>query len=292
MGSETVACRPAAKVLILLAVIGAALTATADLVEAQSCNNADPRGVVNERNQRRLSTGGGFCNNNITGSEACGGDVGKIQFELRLAGRQEIDLVCTASDGEICIMANDCQGGVLHERLSSDRVRLRGNVAATALKILVADDTAQTLCNASADITVTCAGSFGGEVLFRSPFEENFDDEGWDLGRCGGCNLFIGSLVAGSSAFSHPEGFEVSRAGEHRGLLYVPDGADFDLVLWTLSGSEWTAVATGEERGGIEEISYQGSPGVYRWEIRAVSGAGVWELRTALPASDGRSDEE
>jgi hypothetical protein len=284
------AARSVAAALSKLLVIAAlALPGPADRLAADSCNSAQIRDVLRENRQTGRSTGGGFCNNNITGSENCGGAVGKIQFDLKLAGTQEIDIVCTSSDGKLCIMADDCQGAVLGNELSDTRIRFRGTAPARDLKLIVADDTAQTLCNASADIDVTCAGYYGGRVLFDSPFEQAFDVEGWNTGACGGCNFFAGALSAGASAFTHREGYDVTVPGTHRARLVVPEGADFDLVLWQWNRAEWVPVAQSETEAALEEVVFEGPAGVYRWEIRALSGSGVWELGTEFP--DGKETD-
>lgn len=277
---------------VLLSIAALALPLLAERLEAQSCNSADIRGVLKQTTQSRESLGGGFCNNNITGSEACGGAVGKIQFDLKLAGTAEIDLICTSSDGKLCIMANDCQGAILGDEDSDTSIRFQGTAPSKNLKLIVADDSAETLCTAGADITVTCAGSYGGKVLFDSPFEQAPGVEGWEIGTCGGCNFFASTLTVGASAFTHIEGYEVSQPGTHRGRLLVPVGADFDLILWQRKGSEWARVAESETKAALEEVVFEGPAGVYRWEIRALSGSGFWELRTEFPDGEEMNREK
>ena len=135
----------------------------------------------------------------------------------------------------------------------------------------------------SGSITVEASG--GGEnpppespaTRFKSGFEEE-DFADWDDRICPTCNAVAAALTKGESLFPQAGGYETERDGEHWAYLEGSVDSDFDLFLWWWSGSEWISVASGTSPDANESVSFDGDPGLYRWEVRAVSGAGAFIL--------------
>ncbi|MEU9831517.1 S1 family peptidase [Streptosporangium sp. NPDC048047] len=68
-------------------------------------------------------------------------------------------------------------------------------------------------------------------------------------------------------------------AGTHHGCLSSDDGTDFDLYLekWA-AGSGWRTVASSVSPYPFETITYEGTPGYYRYRVVAVAGGGPFLL--------------
>ena len=96
------------------------------------------------------------------------------------------------------------------------------------------------------------------------------------------CTSVSGSL-SGTGANWYSAQYTSSVSGSHTGKLTGPVGPDFDLYLQKLSGSTWTSVAAGETSTSIENVSYSGTSGTYRWRVYAYSGSGSFTLCTTKP---------
>ncbi|MCE6998807.1 S1 family peptidase [Saccharothrix sp. S26] len=93
-----------------------------------------------------------------------------------------------------------------------------------------------------------------------------------------------GSLAAGGQAFQPNNSYYQSTVpGAHVGCLAGPSGADFDLYLQKWNGSSWVVVAKGDSPGASEAVSYNGTPGYYRYRVHAYSGSGSYTLGVTNP---------
>jgi Zn-dependent metalloprotease len=96
------------------------------------------------------------------------------------------------------------------------------------------------------------------------------------------CTSVSGSL-SGTGAQYLSAQYTSSVSGAHTGKLTGPTGTDFDLYLQKLSGTTWSNVAAGETATSIENVSYNGTAGTYRWRAYAYSGSGAFTLCTTKP---------
>lgn len=112
---------------------------------------------------------------------------------------------------------------------------------------------------------------------FVSGFEEE-DFADWDDHSCRACNNLVASIVEGGRHSPQSAPDETTEASEHRAILRGPIAADLDLFLLWWTGSEWLPVAAGTSPSADELVSFDGGPGLYRWEVRSVSGAGEFQL--------------
>ena len=99
-----------------------------------------------------------------------------------------------------------------------------------------------------------------------------------------GCTTYTGSLSSGASAYQ-PNGsyYQSTVSGSHTGALTGPSGTDFDLYLQKWNGSSWASVASGTTSSNVENVSYSGTAGYYRWRVHAYSGSGSYSLCTTKP---------
>ncbi|WP_084962454.1 S1 family peptidase [Thermoactinospora rubra] len=95
---------------------------------------------------------------------------------------------------------------------------------------------------------------------------------------------YTGSLSSGQNQYQ-PNGsyYYASASGTHAGCLDGPDGTDFDLYLQRWNGSSWSTVAQGITPNPDETISYNGSPGYYRYRVHAYSGSGSYTMGLNRP---------
>jgi Zn-dependent metalloprotease len=96
------------------------------------------------------------------------------------------------------------------------------------------------------------------------------------------CTSVSGSL-SGTGANYYSAQYTSSVSGAHTGKLTGPSGTDFDLYLQKWNGSSWASVAAGETATSIENVSYNGTSGTYRWRVYAYSGSGAFTLCTTKP---------
>ena len=96
------------------------------------------------------------------------------------------------------------------------------------------------------------------------------------------CTSVSGSL-SGTGANYYSTQYTSSVSGAHTGKLNGPTGTDFDLYLQKWNGSTWSSVAAGESATSVENVSYNGTSGTYRWRVYAYSGGGSFTLCTTKP---------
>ena len=96
------------------------------------------------------------------------------------------------------------------------------------------------------------------------------------------CTSVSGSL-SGTGANWYSAQYTSSVSGSHTGKLTGPSGTDFDLYLQKWNGSSWASVAAGETSTSVENVSYSGTSGTYRWRVYAYSGSGSFTLCTTKP---------
>jgi serine protease len=97
---------------------------------------------------------------------------------------------------------------------------------------------------------------------------------------CGG-PAHSGWLSEGESAYL-PE-YAAERSGRHAGALDGPSGADFDLHLQRWNGLFWANVKGATSSDADESLSYDGSPGYYRWRVYAYDRSGAFTHCTRRP---------
>ncbi|HVE72875.1 MAG TPA: M4 family metallopeptidase [Thermoanaerobaculia bacterium] len=97
-----------------------------------------------------------------------------------------------------------------------------------------------------------------------------------------GCTNATGSL-SGTGANWYSAQYASSVSGAHTGKLTGPSGTDFDLYLQKWNGASWASVAAGESATSIENVTYNGTSGTYRWRVYAYSGSGSFTLCTTKP---------
>ncbi|HYK00474.1 MAG TPA: M4 family metallopeptidase [Thermoanaerobaculia bacterium] len=96
------------------------------------------------------------------------------------------------------------------------------------------------------------------------------------------CTSVSGSL-SGTGAQYLSAQYTSSVSGAHTGKLTGPTGTDFDLYLQKWNGVSWANVAAGETATSVENVSYNGTSGSYRWRVYAYSGSGSFTLCTTKP---------
>lgn len=106
----------------------------------------------------------------------------------------------------------------------------------------------------------------------------------------GGCedytNQYSGSLSGSGDYDYQPNGsyFYWGAYGLHEGCLSGPDSADFDLYLQRFySGWGWLTVAASTSPDSEEELTYNGSPGYYRYVVNSYSGSGGYDVGIDVP---------
>nr|BFE53152.1 hypothetical protein GCM10017745_65790 [Saccharothrix mutabilis subsp. capreolus] len=95
---------------------------------------------------------------------------------------------------------------------------------------------------------------------------------------------YNGSLAAGGQAYQ-PNGsyYQSTVSGAHVGCLAGPTGADYDLYLQKWNGSAWAVVAKADSPSATESLTYNGTPGYYRYRVHAYSGSGSYTLGITNP---------
>ena len=78
--------------------------------------------------------------------------------------------------------------------------------------------------------------------------------------------------------------FPIAATLIHSGVTRATSSTpDFDLYLQKWNGSAWADVAAGTSASSSESVTYNGTPGSYRWETYAYSGSGSYRLTTTRP---------
>ncbi len=104
-------------------------------------------------------------------------------------------------------------------------------------------------------------------------------------GTCTGFpNTYDGTLAAGAAAYQ-PRGlhYRATAGGLHFACLDGIDGTDLDLYLQKWNRAGWSVVATSSSAGPDERISYNGTPGYYRYRVVSVAGFGSYTLGLRVP---------
>jgi subtilisin family serine protease len=96
---------------------------------------------------------------------------------------------------------------------------------------------------------------------------------------------YSGSLSGTGDADIHPNGssYSSTTSGVHKGCLKGPAGTDFDLYLDKWNGTSWTIVARSIGVTATETITYNGTPGTYRWRVLSYSGSGAYTFELTRP---------
>lgn len=97
---------------------------------------------------------------------------------------------------------------------------------------------------------------------------------------CTNCTRYTGSLSSGGSVLV-PGSSGFSSGGQIKGYLRGPAGADWVVTLQRRSGflfTRWSTVATADGPGASEDLVYNSTSGVYRFQVRSKSGAGSFEF--------------
>ncbi|MFI6496962.1 S1 family peptidase [Nonomuraea typhae] len=136
--------------------------------------------------------------------------------------------------------------------------------------------------------------SSGGTTFFQ-PIAELLQAGGLTLVTAGGdpnpptgCashrETYTGSLTSGQNQI-HPNGswYQSTTSGTHAGCLDGPDAVDFDLYLEKWNGSQWTIAARGDSPDPDETLTYNGTPGYYRYRVNAYSGSGSYTMGLTRP---------
>ncbi|RSS84368.1 M4 family metallopeptidase [Streptomyces sp. WAC06614] len=134
--------------------------------------------------------------------------------------------------------------------------------------------------NGTYPITVTGTGSATHSVTYTLAVGTTTPPTGCENTEY----TYRGTLASGQSA-AQPDGsyYWSATSGTHTGCLRGPAGTDFDLYLQKWNGSGWVNVAVSGTEGENEDISYNGSPGYYRYVIHAYSGSGAYTLGLSAP---------
>ncbi|WP_285613554.1 trypsin-like serine peptidase [Actinokineospora globicatena] len=93
-----------------------------------------------------------------------------------------------------------------------------------------------------------------------------------------------GTLTAGNSQYQ-PDGsfFQTTVSGAHKACLTGPTSANYDLYLQKWNGSTWPTVAQATTTTANETLSYNGTAGYYRYQIKSVTGSGQYTLGYTYP---------
>ena len=120
----------------------------------------------------------------------------------------------------------------------------------------------------------TGGGSTGGGGTTTTP-----------AGFCDGFDAnFEGSLSGTGDYTYEPNGtyYQTNSRGDHTAAL-SGTGTDFDLYLYRYQRSSWRLVASSEDSGSEEDVTYTGSAGYYLWVVYSYSGAGDYEMCLSTP---------
>lgn len=97
---------------------------------------------------------------------------------------------------------------------------------------------------------------------------------------------YNGNISSGANQYQpSATGFTTTTSGAHGGCVDGPDGVDFDLYLQKQgTGGTWTSVASSTSPGPDEKVTYNGTPGTYRWRVHAYSGSGSYVAGVNRPS--------
>jgi hypothetical protein len=109
---------------------------------------------------------------------------------------------------------------------------------------------------------------------------------GTTTGCTGYDESYTGTLSGDDDYAYEPGGSSyASRPGVHEAQLTGPSDADFDLYLYKYHhrSGNWRLVASSEDSGSSESISYTGRGGEYTWVVYSYSGSGDYQLCLTRP---------
>ncbi|CAL9516279.1 hypothetical protein SUDANB95_03709 [Actinosynnema sp. ALI-1.44] len=119
------------------------------------------------------------------------------------------------------------------------------------------------------------------EILQRYGVTLVTSDGGPPPGGCG--TATTGTLTSQGTAVEPKSGYYEAAAGAHKACLTGPANTDFDLYLQKWNGTAWRTVASGTGPTSTEKVTYTGTAGRYRWQLRSYSGSGQYTLESAKP---------
>jgi len=98
-------------------------------------------------------------------------------------------------------------------------------------------------------------------------------------------NVFSWYLTGTGARDYEPNGsyWYESDSGTHHGCLNGPSNADFDLYLQKYNGYSWVTVASSLSPTSNETITYNGTPGYYRYMVYSYSGSGNYIVGINAP---------
>ena len=145
---------------------------------------------------------------------------------------------------------------------------------------------------ATGAFTYTPAAGFSGSDSFtfdasNSGGTSNVATESVTVSASGSCPVgytaYTGSITAGQNVYLPSSSGYSAGAGYEYGKL-TGTAQDTDLYLYKLnSRNRWTAVASSTGLTSTENISYNGSSGTYRWDVRGYAGSGTFQLCVQHP---------
>ncbi|WP_253886840.1 S1 family peptidase [Actinokineospora diospyrosa] len=93
-----------------------------------------------------------------------------------------------------------------------------------------------------------------------------------------------GTLTPGASQYQ-PDGsfFQTTASGAHKACLTGPTSANYDLYLQKWNGSTWPTVAQATTAAASETLTYNGTAGYYRYQVKSVTGSGTYTLGYNYP---------
>ena len=134
-------------------------------------------------------------------------------------------------------------------------------------------------CNVGAvgGLSATCGAAYGGGGTQPPPTTPT--------APCTNCTNYPGSLTGAGDSEQQPNGqyYQSLVSGTHEGYLVGPAGTDFDLYTYKYLNNKWTLVAKAENAGTTETIKYNGTAGIYTWEVVSYSGSGSYNFYLKKP---------
>jgi trypsin len=104
---------------------------------------------------------------------------------------------------------------------------------------------------------------------------------------CTGFDESYTGTLTGDDDFAYEPGGSsyASRPGTHQAQLTGDSGTDFDLYLYKYNRrtGSWREVASSEDSGSAESVTYEGRGGEYTWVVYSYSGGGDYQLCLTHP---------
>jgi tetratricopeptide (TPR) repeat protein len=130
-----------------------------------------------------------------------------------------------------------------------------------------------------------CAPTSNGKICSNGSADNCFYSNSFFGSNSG--NFYTSSLSGTGTAVATTS-YYASISGTHRAHLEGAENTsnpDFDLYLQTFISptGQWSTVQSHTYTGTVEDITYSGTPGTYRWLISSYSGSGSFTLNTITP---------